>query len=164
MILYYFPIAQNTVNKTVIFFFQRSKMLVYVCAHILLFFYLLVWYQYWKIYIPRIGFGIQSHKINSFCSQIKWWHQGWMSYNSKQGRLWSDCFLSSLIWVCTVCRKPVLHRPIKWKLFHVKSFWNCWSIKTHSWTEGGGGFALTVILNISRNGWCIQKSLPVCDV
>ena len=42
MILYYFPIPQNTINKTVSDFFQEMYMLVYVCAHILLFFYLLV--------------------------------------------------------------------------------------------------------------------------
>ena len=42
MILYYFPIAQNTVNKTVSENFTEVYMLVYVCAHILLFFYLLV--------------------------------------------------------------------------------------------------------------------------
>ena len=76
MILYYFPIAQNTVNKTVSDFFQRCiclymfvhifqcfsfywsdtslvnkivsdlfsevYMLVYVCAHISILFYLLV--------------------------------------------------------------------------------------------------------------------------
>ena len=45
MILYYFPIAQNTGNKTVCDFFSEMYMLVYVCAHILLFFYLLVWYK-----------------------------------------------------------------------------------------------------------------------
>ena len=42
MILYYFPIAQNTVNKTVSDFVSEMYLLVYVCAHILLFFYLLV--------------------------------------------------------------------------------------------------------------------------
>ena len=42
MILYYFPIAQNIVNKTVGDFFSEMYMLVYVCAHIRLFFYLLV--------------------------------------------------------------------------------------------------------------------------
>ena len=46
MILYYFPIAQNTgpveLNKTVSENFTEVYMLVYVCAHILLFFYLLV--------------------------------------------------------------------------------------------------------------------------
>ena len=42
MILYFFPIAQNTVNKTVSDFISEMYMLVYVCAHILLFFYLLV--------------------------------------------------------------------------------------------------------------------------
>ena len=35
MILYYFPIAQNTVNKTVRDFFSDVYMRVYVCAHIL---------------------------------------------------------------------------------------------------------------------------------
>ena len=38
MILYYFPITQNTVNKTVSEFFSEVDMLVNVCAHILLFF------------------------------------------------------------------------------------------------------------------------------
>ena len=38
MILYYCPIAQNTGNKTVSDFFSEVYMLVYVCAHILIFF------------------------------------------------------------------------------------------------------------------------------
>ena len=46
MILYYFPIAQNTVNKTVRDFFIRD---VYTCicmrTNFNIFFYLLVWYQ-----------------------------------------------------------------------------------------------------------------------
>ena len=46
MILYYFPIAQNTgpepVNKTVSDFYSVMYMIVYVCAHILLFFDFLV--------------------------------------------------------------------------------------------------------------------------
>ena len=48
MILYEFPIAQNTVNKIVSDFFFRDvfwPLSVYVCAHILIFFYLLVSYQ-----------------------------------------------------------------------------------------------------------------------
>ena len=37
MILYHFPIAQNTVKKTASdFFIERYICLVYVCAHILL--------------------------------------------------------------------------------------------------------------------------------
>ena len=33
MILYYFPMAQNTINKTVGDFFSEMYMFVYVCAH-----------------------------------------------------------------------------------------------------------------------------------
>ena len=40
MILYHFPIARNTVNKTVSDFFSEVYMLVYACAHILIFFFL----------------------------------------------------------------------------------------------------------------------------
>ena len=50
--------------------------------------------------------GLKFQALFSFCSQIK----GWLSalevknpcLNSKQGRLWSDCFFS-LIWVLAVC-------------------------------------------------------------
>ena len=42
MILYYFPNAQNTANKTVNEQISEVYMLVYLGAHILLFFYLLV--------------------------------------------------------------------------------------------------------------------------
>ena len=38
MMLYYFPIAQNTGNKTVRDFFSEMYMLVYVCAHIFYYF------------------------------------------------------------------------------------------------------------------------------
>ena len=54
MILYYFPIAQNTVNKTVSDFLERS----YV-ALILLFFYLLVRYQ------SRLKLCISCHRLHT---------------------------------------------------------------------------------------------------
>ena len=37
MILYYFPIAQNTVNKTVSDFFQRCKCLYMMCTYFTIF-------------------------------------------------------------------------------------------------------------------------------
>ena len=37
MILYYFPIAQNTVNKTVSDFFQRFKCLYMICTYFTIF-------------------------------------------------------------------------------------------------------------------------------